>query len=164
MLLTSRLDYRLFRRFAPHLMGVGLFGLLLVLVVGDEVNGARRWIRAPGINIQPSELAKVFLAMFLSAMLARQGERVRRFKAGFLPPLVVASITMVLVLLEKDLGTTILLGALTLTTLFVAGTRISYVVAAMMLAAPLAWSQIVGVGFRKGRLLDFLSGEQSYQI
>lgn len=164
MVLTSRLDYRIFRRFAPHLMGIGLMGLLLVLAVGDEVNGARRWIRAPGINIQPSELAKVFLAMFLSAMLARQGERVRRFKAGFLPPLLVASLTMVLVLLEKDLGTTILLGAVTLTALFVAGTRITYVVAAMMLAAPLAWSQIVGVGFRKGRLLDFLSGEQSYQI
>lgn len=164
MFATSRVDYRIFRRFAPHLMGLGLLGLVAVLVLGDEVNGARRWIRAPGINIQPSELAKVFLAMFLSAMLARQGERVRRFTAGFLPPLLVASVTMLLVLLEKDLGTTILLGALTLTILFVAGTRLSYVIAAMMLAAPVAWSQIVGVGFRKGRLLDFLSGEQSYQI
>lgn len=164
MLVTSRLDYRLFRRFAPHLMGVGLLGLVLVLFVGDEVNGARRWIRAPGINIQPSELAKVCLAIFLAAVLARQGERVRRFTGGFLPPLLVASLTMVLVLLEKDLGTTILLGALTLTTLFVAGTRVSYVVAAVMLAAPLAWAQIIGVGYRKGRLLDFLSGEQSYQI
>ncbi|HEY8378011.1 MAG TPA: putative lipid II flippase FtsW [Nannocystis sp.] len=164
MLVTSRLDYRIFRRFAPHLMGIALLGLVLVLIVGDEVNGARRWIRAPGINIQPSELAKVFLAVFLSAVLARQGERVRRFTVGFLPPLLVASLTMLLVLLEKDLGTTILLGALTLTTLFVAGTRLSYVVAAVMVAAPVAWSQVVGVGFRKGRLLDYLSGEQSYQI
>ena len=164
MFATSRLDYRIFRRFAPHLMTLGLLGLVAVLAVGDEVNGARRWIRAPGINIQPSELAKVFLAIFLSSMLARQGERVRRFTTGFLPPLVVAALTMLLVLLEKDLGTTILLGALTLTTLFVAGTRVSYVVAAVMLAAPVAWAQIVGVGYRKGRLLDFLSGEQSYQI
>jgi cell division protein FtsW len=164
MLATSRLDYRIFRRFAPHLMALGLLGLLAVLAVGDEVNGARRWIRAPGINIQPSELAKVCLAIFLSAMLARQGERVRRFTGGFLPPLVVASLTMLLVLLEKDLGTTILLGALTLTMLFVAGTRISYVAAAMMLAAPLVWAQMIGVGYRRGRLMDFLSGEQSYQI
>jgi cell division protein FtsW len=71
---------------------------------------------------------------------------------------------MLLVLLEKDLGTTILLGALTLTMLFVAGTRISYVAAAMMLAAPLVWAQMIGVGYRRGRLMDFLSGEQSYQI
>jgi cell division protein FtsW len=71
---------------------------------------------------------------------------------------------MLLVLLEKDLGTTILLGALTMTLLFVAGTRIVYVLAAAMLAAPLVWHQIIDVGYRKGRLMDYLSGEQSYQI
>ena len=164
MLGVSRIDYRVFRRFAGLFMGLALFGLVAVLFVGDEVNGARRWIRLPGMNIQPSELAKVALAGFLSTMLARQGERVRRFKVGFLPPLVVASVTMLLVLLERDLGTTILLGALTMTLLFVAGTRIAYVLAAAMLAAPLVWHQIVDVGYRKGRLLDYLSGEQSYQI
>ena len=164
MLTVSRIDYRVFRRFAGLFMGLALLGLLAVLFVGDEVNGARRWIRFPGMNIQPSELAKVALAGFLSTMLARQGERVRRFKVGFLPPLVMASLTMLLVLLERDLGTTILLGALTMTLLFVAGTRIAYVLAAAMLAAPLVWHQIVDVGYRKGRLLDYLSGEQSYQI
>jgi len=164
MLAISRIDYRVFRRFAGLFMTLGLLGLVAVLFVGDEVNGARRWIRFPGMNIQPSELAKVALAGFLAAMLARQGERVRKFKVGFLPPLLVASLTMLLVLLERDLGTTILLGALTMTLLFVAGTRIAYVLAAAMLAAPLVWHQIVDVGYRKGRLLDYLSGEQSYQI
>lgn len=164
MLAVSRIDYRVFRRFSGLFMAAALLGLLAVLFVGDEVNGARRWIRFPGMNIQPSELAKVALAGFLSAMLARQGEKVRRFTGGFLPPLLMASLTMVLVLLEKDLGTTILLGALTMTLLFVAGTRIAYVLAAGMLAAPLVWHQIIDVGYRKGRLLDYLSGEQSYQI
>jgi cell division protein FtsW len=164
MLAVSRIDYRVLRRFAGALMVVGLLGLVLVLAVGVEVNGARRWIRFPGMNIQPSEIAKVALAIFLSAMVARQGERVRRFTTGFLPPLLIASLTMLLVLLEKDLGTTILLGTLTMTLLFVAGTRIAYVLAAAMLAAPLMWQQIVDVGFRRGRLLDYLSGEQSYQI
>ena len=139
MLAISRIDYRVFRRFAGLFMTLGLLGLVAVLFVGDEVNGARRWIRFPGMNIQPSELAKVALAGFLAAMLARQGERVRKFKVGFLPPLLVASLTMLLVLLERDLGTTILLGALTMTLLFVAGTRIAYVLAAAMLAAPLVW-------------------------
>ncbi len=164
MLAVSRVDYRIFRRFSGVFMLVTVLGLIAVLFVGTEVNGARRWIRFPGMNLQPSELAKVALAGFLAAMLARQGERVRRFKAGFLPPLLVASLTMVLVLLERDLGTTLLLGALTMTLLFVAGTRVAYVLAAGMLAAPLVWHQIIDVGYRKGRLLDYLSGEQSYQI
>ncbi len=163
MLLVSRIDYRLLRRFALHLMGLGFAGLLLVLLIGTESHGARRWIHV-GISIQPSELAKLALAVFLAATLARQGERVRKFKAGFLPVIGVATLTMLLVLLEKDLGTTILLGALTLITLFVAGTRLSYVAAAAMLAAPVVWQQIINVGYRRGRLVDFLSGEHSYQI
>ena len=77
--------------------------------------------------------------------------------------MIMASLTMLLVLMEKDLGTTILLGSLTLIMLFVAGTRFSYVAAAVMLAAPLIWQQIVGVAYRRGRLEDFLSGD-SYQV
>jgi cell division protein FtsW len=163
MVVLSRIDYRLLRRFAPHLM-LGALGLLLVvLVVGQEINGARRWIRVGPIGLQPSELAKVALAVFLAATLARQGERVRTFKRGFLPVVVMAGFTMLMVLLEKDLGTTILLGSLTLIMLFTAGTRLSYVVAAVMLAAPIVWQQIVGVGYRRGRLEEFMSGD-GYQV
>ena len=163
MLILSRLDYRLLRRFGPHLMFVALGMLVLVLIFGQEINGARRWIRFAGVGIQPSELAKLALAVFLAATLARQGERVRMFKRGFLPVISFASIMMLMVLLEKDLGTTILMGALTLIMLFVAGTRLSFVVAAVMLAAPLIWQQIVGVEYRRGRLEDFLSGD-GYQV
>lgn len=163
MVVLSRIDYRLLRRFAPHLM-LGALGLLLVvLVVGQEINGARRWIRVGPIGLQPSELAKLALAVFLAATLARQGERVRTFKRGFLPVVVMAGFTMLMVLLEKDLGTTILLGSLTLIMLFTAGTRLSYVVAAVMLAAPIVWQQIVGVGYRRGRLEEFMSGD-GYQV
>lgn len=163
MLFISRLDYRLLRRFGPQLMFAALGMLVLVLIFGQEINGARRWIRFAGVGIQPSELAKLALAVFLAATLARQGERVRMFKRGFLPVISFASIMMLMVLLEKDLGTTILMGALTLIMLFVAGTRLSFVVAAVMLAAPLIWQQIVGVEYRRGRLEDFLSGD-GYQV
>jgi cell division protein FtsW len=163
MLVISRIDYRMFRRFAPHLMFGALAMLVAVLFVGQEINGARRWIRYGSFGLQPSEIAKITLAIFLAATLARQGERVRSFRTGFLPVMLVASGTMVLVLLEKDLGTTLLMGALTLVMLFVAGTRASYVVAAVMLAAPLIWQQILGVDYRRGRLEEFLSGD-SYQV
>lgn len=163
MLGFSRLDYRVLRRFGPHVMFLAIGLLLVVLIVGQEINGARRWIRFAGVGVQPSELAKLALAVFLAATLARQGERVRNFKRGFLPVMIFASVTMGMVLLEKDLGTTILMGALTLIMLFVAGTRLSYVLAAIMLAAPLVWQQIVGVEYRRGRLEDFLSGD-GYQV
>lgn len=163
MMAVSRVDYRVLRRFAPHLM-LGALGLLvLVLFVGHEINGARRWIRVAGISIQPSEVAKVGLAIFLAATLARQGERIRQFKTGFLPVMIVATLTMLLVLLEKDLGTTILLGALTLVMLYAAGTRLAYVLSAVMLAAPIVWHQIVDVDYRRGRLEEFVAGD-GYQV
>lgn len=163
MLFVSRVDYRLLRRFAPQIMLAALLMLVVVLFIGQEVNGARRWIRLGPVSLQPSELAKVALTIFLAANLARQGERVRHFKMGFLPLMAVASFTMLLVLLEKDLGTTILMGALTLVLLFVAGTRLAYVLAAVMIALPLVWYQIVGVDYRRERLEDFLSGD-GYQV
>jgi cell division protein FtsW len=163
MLVLSRIDYRLLRRFAPHLMLGALALLFVVLLVGQEINGARRWIRFGPVGLQPSELAKVTLAIFLAATLARQGERVRTFQRGFLPVVTIAGFTMLMVLLEKDLGTTILLGSLTLIMLFSAGTRLSYVVAAVMLAAPIVWQQIVGVDYRRGRLEEFMSGD-GYQV
>lgn len=163
MLVLSRIDYRMLRRFAPHLMFAAMGMLILVLFVGQEINGAKRWIRYGSFGLQPSEIAKITLAIFLAATLARQGERVRSFRTGFLPVMVVSSLTMLLVLFEKDLGTTLLMGALTLVLLFVAGTRASYVVAAVMLAAPVIWQQILGVDYRRGRLEEFLSGD-SYQV
>jgi cell division protein FtsW len=163
MLGVSRIDYRILRRLAPPLMIGALALLVIVLFVGSEINGARRWLRMGSFGLQPSEIAKVTLAVFLAATLARQGERIRNFRRGFLPVVAISTLTMVLVLMEKDLGTTILLGALTLIMLFVAGTRLSYVAAAVMLAAPVIWQQILGVDYRRGRLEEFISGD-GYQV
>lgn len=163
MLVVSRLDYRLLRRFGPHLMLGALFLLVLVLIVGQEINGAQRWIRVGPIGIQPSETAKVTLTIFLAGTLARQGEQVRRFRTGFLPVIVLAGLTMLLVLLERDLGTVILMGMLTLIMLFIAGTRLSYVAAAAMAGVPLAWQQILAVDYRRNRMEQFLAGD-GYQV
>ena len=163
MLAISRIDYRILRRFSPHLMGLAVVLLILVLFISDEINGARRWIDLGPIHMQPSEVAKIALAVFLAATLAQRGEQIRRFKTGFLPPMIAACATMLLVIAEKDLGTTVLLGSVSLILLYVAGTRASWVLAAIMVAAPLAWSQIINVGYRRSRVEEFLSGED-YQV
>lgn len=163
MLVVSRVDYRVLRRFSPQLMALAVSLLLLVLFVSEDINGARRWIDLGPVHMQPSEIAKISLAVFLAATLARRGEQVRKFKTGFLPPMIAACGTMALVLLEKDLGTTVLLGALSLIMLYVAGTRASWVLAAIMVAAPVAWTQIVNVGYRRARVESFMAGDD-YQV
>ena len=67
LITLSRVDYRMLRRFGPHVMFGALAMLFVVLFVGQEINGARRWIRFAGVGIQPSELAKLALAVFLAA-------------------------------------------------------------------------------------------------
>lgn len=163
MLAISRIDYRVLRRFALQLMAVAIGLLILVLFISEDINGARRWIDLGPVHMQPSELAKIALSVFLAATLAQRGEQIRRFKSGFLPPMIAACATMALVLLENDLGTTILLGTTSLILLYVAGTRASWVLAAIMCAAPLAWSQIVNVAYRRERVEEFLVGGD-YQV
>jgi cell division protein FtsW len=160
--ITAAADYRILRRLAVPGMVIAFVFLVAVLFTA-EAKGVRRWLRIGPVNLQPSEIAKLALAMFLAATLARQGERVRAFKQGFLPVVAVAGLTMVLVLLERDLGTTILLGGLGFTMLYVAGTRLAYVAGAAMIAAPIAWSQIIGVAYRRVRLEEFFANE-GYQV
>ena len=109
----SRLDYRVLRRFAPHLMLGAIALLLLVLVVGDEINGARRWIRVGSFGLQPSEVAKLTLAIFLAATLARQGERIRRFKTGFMPVMTISGFTMLCINVFALATGTVVVGAAT---------------------------------------------------
>lgn len=163
MLVVSRINYRWLRRYAVHGMLGSLALLLLVLFIGREVNGAKRWLALGPLTMQPSEVAKIALIIFLSFTLARKGTRVKNFKEGFMPAMLAAGTTMALVTLEKDLGTTILLGMISLTMLYVAGTRASYVFGAILLALPVVWYQVVGVAFRNTRLMEFRAGG-GYQV
>jgi cell division protein FtsW len=163
MLAVSRVDYRLLRRYAVHTMLGALLLLVMVLIFGREVNGAKRWLSFGPISMQPSEVAKIALIIFLSFTLARKGTRVKNFKEGFMPTIIAAGLTMGLVGLEKDLGTTLLLGTIALIMLYVAGTRTSHVFGAILLLLPVAWYQVIGVAFRNTRLLEFQAGG-GYQV
>ena len=159
----SRIDYRIFRRLSPIMMLVSIVLLLSVLWFGREINGAKRWLAVGGVGFQPSELAKLALTCFLATMLAQRGEQVRSFIRGFLPITGASAITMGLVIWGRDLGTTVLLGALTLIMMFVAGTRVSFLVATVLGGILLLWWGIIHVQYRLDRLLDFFANGE-YQV
>lgn len=150
------MDYRIMRRVAGWCLFASLVGLVLAYCIGPEINGARRWLRIASMSIQPSEFAKVSLVIYLAAMLARQGELVQSFVKGFLPLMGVAGVTMGLIVLGKDLGTTALLGAVTLAMLFVAGARVVYMLATVLAALPLLWALIAAQPYRLQRIADYL--------
>jgi cell division protein FtsW len=169
MFIGVRFDYRWLKRMNyPLLIGaVGLLGA--VLLIGRRILGAKRWIYLGPLSFQPVEVAKLALVVYLAASLARKRDKVRLFSVGFMPNLAVAGAIMVLLLAQPDLGSSMILGATTMLLLFVAGTRISYILLAVMAAAPIVYHSVVGTPWRLQRMIAFLDPWQfrrgvGYQI
>lgn len=102
-------------------MGVTLFLLILVLIIGREVNEAKRWIGVGPINIQPAELLKLFWIIYFSSYTCRKIENVRYKISGFVKPLIFITIIALLLLLQPDFGSLVVVTAITFGILFVAG-------------------------------------------
>lgn len=156
-LLGMRLDYSVYRKITYPLLFVSFALLAAVLKLGPAINGAVRWFRLGPLSFQPSELAKFALALYLAVLLARKAEKVRDFSMGFLPPLVMTGLFLGLLLKQPDLGTAVIIGVTALGLMFVAGTRTSYILIAVLVAAPVGWKVfITGESWRMKRILAYL--------
>jgi cell division protein FtsW len=122
MHLTARHGLQLVRNLTPAILGVSLFLLLAVLAIGTTVNGASRWIGSGFLQIQPSELAKVALVLYGADLLARKPKRARSLE-GFMPFLLVVGAACLLIMLEPDMGTTMVVAFAVGATLIAAGAR-----------------------------------------
>jgi cell division protein FtsW len=136
MTVAVRTDYTIYRKLAYPMLFASILALAAVLKIGGRAGGAIRWFRLGPLSFQPSELAKFALCAYLATLLARKAEKVRVFSVGFLPPLVVTGVMMLLLLRQPDLGTAVIFGVVALSLLFVAGTRTSYILVAILVAAP----------------------------
>jgi cell division protein FtsW len=122
MHLTARHGLVAVRRLTPAILGISLFLLLAVLGVGSTVNGASRWIGSGFLQIQPSELAKVALVLYGADLLARKPKRARSIE-GFMPFLLVVAGACLLIMLQPDMGTTMVVAFAVGATLVAAGAR-----------------------------------------
>jgi cell division protein FtsW len=126
LLIGSRLPVRVYRMLGYPLLLLSFALLLLVLVpgVGQNVSGATRWIQLPGgLQIQPSEPAKLALVLWGADLLARKERRLTETKHLLVPLLPVAMVMGVLVMAQPDMGTTVVLITVMLALLFTAGAR-----------------------------------------
>jgi cell division protein FtsW len=122
MHLTARHGLAAVRKLTPALLGLSLFLLVAVLGAGTSINGASRWIGSGFLQIQPSELAKVALILYGADLLARKPKRVRSIE-GFMPLLLVTGAACLLIMLEPDMGTTMVVAFSVGATLIAAGAR-----------------------------------------
>jgi len=165
---ASRIDYRTLRQWVYPLLLLALV-LLAATLATPPRNGARRWIPMGPLTFQPAEIAKLALVTYLAYSLGRKADQVKTFTVGFVPHLVVCGAMMVLLLAQPDLGSSIVLGLTTLGMLFMAGTRVSYILLAVLAAAPVGYHFIVGTPWRLQRVLAFFNpdayaSDQAYQF
>jgi cell division protein FtsW len=130
MWISSRVDYRRLRRFTyPILISVAVMLLLTIAGFGHRAGNAYRWLNLGPIHVQPAEVAKLGVVVWLAYSLSKKADQIKSFSVGFLPHLLVVGVLMLLCLKQPDFGSAVVLLFLTFTLLFVAGARVPYIAA-----------------------------------
>jgi len=158
LLILMNIDYRTWKKFSI-LAIVGVIALLILVLVpgiGVVVGGARRWIGVGAFRIQPSEFAKMGLILFLSSYLSSIGDKVRTFKWGIIPPILVTGIICLLILKEPDLGTVMALAGISFIMIFMSGCNIFHMVYLGLLSIPAIAYLIWAEPYRMRRFFAFL--------
>ncbi|MEI6632091.1 MAG: putative lipid II flippase FtsW, partial [bacterium] len=157
--LVMTIDYRRFRGYAKPLLFISFVLLILVLIpgIGREVSGARRWFRFKFISFQPSELANLAIIIYMADFIARKGNLIENFLRGFLPPIIILGMFLLLILMQPDLGTTLAITAVVFVMLFVSGARPAYLLSLFLLSLPALYLLIFRVPYRRMRILSFLN-------
>ena len=154
-----RIDYHLLRTLSLLMMILALVGLLAVLVpgIGFERNGAHRWLNlGPLPPLQPSEFAKLAIIVYIAAWLAAWHDNIKHFFTGFLPFTLMVGLVASLVLVEPDMGTTIIIVLTTCTLFFVAGAPVSHLALLIAVGALLSWVVITVTPYQSARIDAFL--------
>ncbi len=132
------IDYRLLRAYTPILWGAGVLGLIIVLIpgLGAEINGAKAWIALPGgFQIQPAELAKIAIIIGMSMILSeRSHDSDGPTTRDVLQALTVAAIPVLLIILQPDMGTVLIISAAVVTIIAVSGVPARWVTGLLLIA------------------------------
>ncbi|MCC5852655.1 MAG: cell division protein FtsW [Alkalimonas sp.] len=138
------------------LLALAVAGLLAVLIFGRTVNGATRWLALGPISIQPAEPAKLFFFVYLASYLVRRHEEVRENIKGFAKPMLVLLVLSVLLLLQPDMGTVIVMFATALVLLFLAGAKLWQFIVLSLTGVSAVLFLIVYSEYRWRRVTAFL--------
>ena len=158
LLVTSRMPYARWRRLVPVLLvaSVGLLLVVLVPGVGVKVNGARSWIGAGPFRFQPAEIAKLAVLLFTADLLARRARHLGDYRITLVPVLVVVGAVVGLMMLQPDLGSTMVLASIVLAVLFVAGVPLRWLGGVTAVGGAVSMVLALSEPYRRARLLAFL--------
>jgi cell division protein FtsW len=158
----ARLDYRLWRAAAWPLIGVTAVLLLIPLLpftgaIAPTINGARRWVQIGGFGVQPSEIAKLAVVIWVAMLAAKKGDQIRTFRRGLVPVLVVVGPLVLMIFFQPNLSMAILTALGAGVVLFAAGARIGHFLLLGAISVPLLYGAIANAQYRLARVVTFLN-------
>ncbi len=164
MWLASRFDYRKLRPFTYFILGgVMLAMAATVFGFGHRAGNAYRWLKVGPVHIQPSEMAKVALVLWLAYSLSKKADKIRTFWVGFVPHMITVGALTVLCLMQPDFGSAVVLTMITFALMFVAGGRLSYILASVSLAVGAAILLVRLSPYRMARWMAFSNMDEHRQ-
>ncbi|HNQ02044.1 MAG TPA: putative lipid II flippase FtsW [Syntrophales bacterium] len=158
MIALMRTPYPWLRGAAYAGMGVSLVLLAAIFLPGIGVTkgGARRWLNLGFFTFQAAELVKLLVVVFLAHYLTRKSAHIQEFRKGFLLPLAVVMVPVALVVRQPDFGSAVLIVAVSVSVLYIAGTRVRYLAGSMLVLVPAAATLVMMKGYRMDRWNTFL--------
>ncbi|MBW1860852.1 MAG: putative lipid II flippase FtsW [Deltaproteobacteria bacterium] len=159
MIFAKNVPSTLYRKLVYPFLLINLVLLILLFVpgVGIRIGGASRWMRLAGLSFQPSELAKLSLALYVAYSMAKKGPDMALFSKGLLPHLFVTGAFITLILLQPDLGTSIIVGCWLLILLFVGGVNLFHLFSLVLLSAPVVLWLVWQADYRLKRWWAFIN-------
>jgi len=158
MVLAMNFDYRRWKNPGVVFTFLGVTMLLLVAVFFlDRSHNTHRWIRMGFMSLQPSELAKPALILFLAFFLENRSKSLDDWRHTLLPAVIPPALFAVLIVLQPDLGTSLVCLGITAAILYVAGVRLKYFAYALVPVVPVLYFLLFRVGWRRDRILAFLN-------
>ena len=157
-----RYDYRKLEQFAPYFLGAALLLMVLVFVpgIGVTLKGARSWIGIAGITFQPTELVKLLVILFLAAWFGQRGrEMTHDFWNGLLPFALILGLCSLLIVLQPDVGTLLIVAMIAWVMYFVAGADAKHLVGLLVAGGGAVALLIAQAPYRAARLVTFFNPE-----
>jgi len=159
MMVLSKIDYKIYLKYANLILLVcfGLLILVLIPGIGTIRNGSRSWFGIGGLGIQPSEIAKIGLIIFTSKYLSQNEKSMRSIKKGIIPILVVIMLFFGLIMLEPDFGTGMVISLTLVVMIFISEAKLSFFMSIGVLGLLGIVALIIIAPYRLARIISFLN-------
>ena len=161
LLLFQKIDYRVFKKYAPTLFAIAIIFLLFVFVpgLGHGAKGASRWIEIGNINFQPSEISKLTFILYLAAWFEKRKGHLKSFSGLLVPFVCILAIMTLFLIKQPDIGTLIVIVTTAVVMYFMAGTKLVHIVFLIFVGAAGVFALIKIAPYRMNRLMVFLHPE-----